>query len=182
MMQDYFMLVLLTGLRREEALRLCWEDVDFKAKTFTITETKNRDTHTMPLSDYLYELLQRRYNSRINQYVFPSDSQAGYLNDPRKAMLKVRELSGVNFTVHDLRRTFITIAESLDIPVYALKKLLNHKMTSDVTAGYVVIDIERLRKPMQMITDYVLKSIGLKTTSVADINKKVNNSIDICNF
>ena len=71
---------------------------------------------------------------------------------------------------------------ALDIPVYALKRLLNHKMTSDVTAGYVVIDIERLRKPMQMITDYILKQIGLKYTPVVDINKKVNNSIDICNF
>ncbi len=37
MMQDYFMLVLLTGLRREEALRLCWDDVDFTAKTLTVT-------------------------------------------------------------------------------------------------------------------------------------------------
>ena len=90
------------------------------------------------MSDYLYDLLKRRYNSRVNQYVFSANSKTGYLNDPRKAMLKVRELSGVEFTVHDLRRTFITIAESLDIPVYALKRLLNHKMKSDVTAGYVV--------------------------------------------
>ncbi len=162
MMQDYFMLVLLTGLRREEAIRLSWQDIDFIAKTLTITETKNNDKHTMPLSDYLYNLLKRRHASAINQYVFPADSKTGYLNDPRKAMLKVRELSGVGFTIHDLRRTFITIAESLDIPVYALKRLLNHRMVSDVTAGYVVMDIERLRKPMQMITDHVLKLIGLK--------------------
>lgn len=162
MTQDYLMLVLLTGLRREEALSLSWHEIDFKVKTLTIIETKNHNKHTLPLSDYLYDLLKRRYNSRVNQYVFPSDSQTGYLNDPRKAMLKVRELSGVEFTVHDLRRTFITIAESLDIPVYALKRLLNHKMKSDVTAGYVVIDIERLRKPMQMIADHILKLIGLK--------------------
>lgn len=30
-------------------------------------------------------------------------------------MLKVAELSGVTFTVHDLRRTFATTAESLDL-------------------------------------------------------------------
>jgi integrase len=123
---------------------------------------KNPDKGTMVLSDYLYNLLKRRHTSATNQYVFPSESKAGYLNDPRKAVLKVRELSGVEFIVHDLRRTFITIAESLDIPVYALKRLLNHKMKSDVTAGYVVMDIERLRKLMQMITDHVLRLIGLK--------------------
>ena len=76
--------------------------------------------------------------------------------------MRIRELSGVMFTIHDLRRTFITIAESLDIPVYALKRLLNHKMSSDVTAGYVIMDIERLRKPMQMITDTLLKLMGVK--------------------
>lgn len=71
-------------------------------------------------------------------------------------MAKVIASSGVSFTVHDLRRTFITVAESLDIPAYALKRLLNHKMMNDVTAGYIMLDIERLRAPMQMITDHLL--------------------------
>ncbi len=31
---------------------------------------------------------------------------------------------------HDLRRTFITIAESLDISAYAVKRLANHKMAN----------------------------------------------------
>ena len=40
-------------------------------------------------------------------------------------------------TLHDLRRTFITAAESLDISAYAVKRLVNHKMSWDVTAGYI---------------------------------------------
>jgi integrase len=63
---------------------------------------------------------------------------------------------GKNVTFHDLRRTFITIAESLDIPSYALKKLLNHRDPNDVTAGYIVIDAERLRKPMEDICSFIL--------------------------
>ena len=62
--------------------------------------------------------------------------------------------------LHDLRRTFITAAESLDISAYALKRLLNHKMSNDVTAGYIINDVERLRKPMQLITDHLLKLIN----------------------
>ena len=65
-------------------------------------------------------------------------------------------------TVHDLRRTFITIAESLDISAYALKRLMNHKMNGDITASYIVTDVERLRKPMQKITDYILERKGIK--------------------
>ncbi len=35
-------------------------------------------------------------------------------------------------------------------------------MTNDVTAGYIVTDVERLRDPMQEITDYILKAAGHK--------------------
>ena len=89
----------------------------------------------------------------------------GYIIEPRKQIAKVITTSGIPFSIHDLRRTFITIAESLDIPAYALKKLLNHKMNNDVTAGYIMLDVERLRNPMQMISDHILRQMGLKETS-----------------
>ena len=60
-------------------------------------------------------------------------------------------------TLHDLRRTFITVAESLDISAYAAKRLVNHKMSGDVTAGYIIADVARLRDPMQKITDRLLE-------------------------
>ena len=62
---------------------------------------------------------------------------------------------------HDLRRTSATIAESLDIPAYALKRLMNHKTQGDVTGGYLVITTERLRIPMERIEDFVLKAAGV---------------------
>jgi integrase len=65
--------------------------------------------------------------------------------------------SGVKFTIHDLRRTFITIAESLGISPYALKRLLNHRIDADVTAGYIVIDAERLRQPVEQIAERILE-------------------------
>lgn len=103
----------------------------------------------------------------------PTDTGAGgFIIEPRKQMAHVTKISDVHFTVHDLRRTFITIAESLDIPAYALKRLLNHKMNGDITAGYIVADVERLRKPMQQITDYLLKCMGVrKLAGVVEIQK-----------
>ena len=170
-LKDYFLLVLFTGLRRQEAAQLHWDHVNLKSKILTILDTKNHEPHTMPLSDFLVELLERRKAKQINDYVFPSDRGVGHLVDPHKALLKVRELSGVQFNIHDLRRTFITLAESLDIPVYALKKLLNHKTTADVTAGYIIMDVERLRKPMQLITDTLLTLMGVKSSAnIVNIN------------
>lgn len=77
------------------------------------------------------------------------------------------------FMLHDLRRTFITIAKSLDISAYAVKCLVNHKMNHDVTAGYLATDVERLRKPMQQITNYIAGQIGLAQLRfiVKDMNK-----------
>jgi len=158
---DYLLLILFTGLRRQEAATLKWTQVDFKAKTLTVIETKNHESHTLPLSDFLYDLLNSRQSNQTSDYVFPGTGAAGHLIEPRKQMAKVIEQTQIQFTVHDLRRTFITIAESLDIPAYALKRLLNHKMTNDVTAGYIIADVERLRKPMQLITDFILKNIGI---------------------
>ncbi|MDF1827556.1 MAG: integrase arm-type DNA-binding domain-containing protein [Legionellaceae bacterium] len=160
-LQDYLLLILFTGLRRQEAAMLKWDQIDLKAKTLTVLDTKNHEPHTLPLSDYLFTLLQSRKENRTNEYVFAGTGVAGYIVEPRKQMAKITQLSGIQFTVHDLRRTFITIAESLDIPAYALKRLLNHKMSNDVTAGYIVADVERLRKPMQLITDYILKCMGV---------------------
>lgn len=158
--RDYLHFLLLTGLRRTEAATLTWPQVDLKDKTFTLLDTKNNQPHTLPLSDYLIELLERRLHQKINQWVFPSPLTDSYLKEPRTAVSRVSDLSGVEFRLHDLRRTFITIAESLDIPGYALKQLINHKNTSDVTAGYIVINAERLRVPMQQITDYILEKVN----------------------
>lgn len=164
-LRDYLLLILFTGLRRQEAAKLRWDQVNLQAKTLTITDTKNREAHTLPLSSYLYELLQRRKLTSTSDYVFSGTGIGGYIIEPRKQMAKVIAASEVSFTAHDLRRTFITIAESLDIPAYALKRLLNHKMNNDVTAGYIIADVERLRKPMQQISDYLLKCMGTKQTS-----------------
>lgn len=157
--RDYLHFLLLTGLRRSEASRLEWTEVDFKERTVTILETKNHRVHVLPFSSFTEELLRRRFEDRASPYVFESDTERGYLIEPRTAVSRVATLSGVPFTLHDLRRTFITIAESLDTPAYALKQLMNHKDPNDVTAGYIVSDINRLRRPMQKITDFILEYV-----------------------
>jgi integrase len=173
MWKDYFLLVLLTGMRRTEAASLKFSDLDMNAKTFTLRDTKNRDSHTLPMSEFIFDLFQRRKLASNGEYVFPASSNSGHIMEPRKAMLKIIELSGVQFTVHDCRRTFITAAESLDISAYAVKRLANHKMNNDITSGYIVSDVERLRKPMQQITEYFLKCLGvIKSADVVAIQNK----------
>jgi hypothetical protein len=64
-----------------------------------------------------------------------------------------------------LRRTFGTIAESLDVPHYALKRLLNHKAQDVTGKHYTVISVERLREPMQKISDFILSAVGERNSA-----------------
>jgi hypothetical protein len=54
----------------------------------------------------------------------------------------------------------------LDIPAYALKRLLNHTdNASDVTAGYLILDVERLREPMERIAQSLERAMGIAETN-----------------
>jgi integrase len=174
-LRDYLILLLFTGLRKQEALNLGWDHVDLTNKTLTITDTKNRIPLILPLSDFIFELLKKRNTSRDpdSKFVFPGQGKTSHLVEPREAVRKVRKLSNIEFSLHDLRRTFITNAESLDIPHYALKQLVNHKQGNDVTAGYIVSDPERLRIPMQKVTDKLLRMIGIRQTGkIVELTKR----------
>lgn len=163
---DYLLVILLTGLRKSEASHLFWEDINLADRTLTVPDTKNGRDHTLPLSDFLHELFAQRKRALLHtRYVFPNRARNGPLVEPRNPMRRVTEQSGVSFTLHDLRRTFTTIAERLDIPHYALKRLLNHSQDTDVTAGYIMGDIERLRRPMQQITDFFLSAGAVRASA-----------------
>jgi integrase len=112
----------------------------------------------LPLSTALYEiLLARRDGDPEGEWVFPGVGATGHIVEVKSFVARVAKTSGIKFTLHDLRRTFITIAESLDIPAYALKRLLNHRTDNDVTGGYIVMDAERLRRPVERVADRILE-------------------------
>ena len=159
--RDYFVTLLLTGLRKEEARMLQWADVDFQARTLTVHGTKNHSSHTLPMGPYLAAMLNNR--ERLGPLVFTSTH--GQIGNLRYSLEGIARASGVKFMVHDLRRTFATLAESLDIPSYALKRLMNHKTQGDVTGGYLVITTERLRAPMEKIEDFVLKAAKVRESA-----------------
>lgn len=163
---DYHLLLVFTGLRRGEAGRLRWHDVDLDERTIYLRKTKNGERVQLPLSEFAWELLVRRQQNVFSSFVFPGRNNRSGLVEPKKQTAKVIGRSGVVYTLHDLRRTFITIAESLNISPYAIKRLVNHKMSNDVTAGYIVSDTERLRRPTQQIADLLASAFDGHARSV----------------
>lgn len=162
--RDYLFLLLFTGMRKQEGLTLKWENVDFQENVITVPETKSGRPLVIPISDYVSELLKaRKKRTEESIWVFPSIGKTGHLVEPKKSVAWVGKKSGVTFMLHDLRRTFITIAESLDISAYAVKQLVNHSSSGDVTAGYIVMNVERLRDPMQKIASYITSRIKVES-------------------
>jgi len=156
---DYLLFILFSGLRQSEAAGLLWSDVDFNNKLFTVRNTKNHSDHTLPLSDYLYNLLKARDTSSNGLYVFSGANPDKSIVNPYKQIKKVREESGVHFTQHDLRRTFATIADSLDIQHHIIKRLMNHSNNDVTIKHYVKPSIERLREPMNKIANYITQQV-----------------------
>ncbi|MCH7554280.1 MAG: tyrosine-type recombinase/integrase [Chloroflexi bacterium] len=161
---DYLCLLLFTGLRRSEAATLRWDDIDLTERMIHLPAeiTKTAKKLDLPMSDYLHDLFTaRRAIGRDGPFVFPADSKSGHIEELRFALGAVLEGTGIKVALHDLRRTFVTVAESCDIPVYALKGLVNHSMGKDQTADYIKPGPDYLREPMQKVTDRFKELIGL---------------------
>lgn len=149
--RDIFLLGLFTGLRKTEIMSLKWEDIDLRSRILTARNTKNHRDHSLPLPDFLIRLLrERKPDTGKSPYVFPGKDLTVRIRDIDDSRFRVIDESGIKFTIHDLRRTFATIAAEMGIPPYLLKKLLNHK-SGDVTEGYVISTVEILRNPVQKI-------------------------------
>ncbi|MHB1731472.1 MAG: tyrosine-type recombinase/integrase [Leptospirillum sp.] len=149
--RDIFLVGLFTGLRKTEIMSLKWEDIDLRSRILTARNTKNHRDHSLPLPDFLVRLLrERKPDTGKSPYVFPGKDLTVRIRDIDDSRFRVIDESGIKFTIHDLRRTFATIAAEMGIPPYLLKKLLNHK-SGDVTEGYVISTVEILRNPLQKI-------------------------------
>ena len=162
--RDYYLVLIFTGLRRNEAAQLEWRDVDFEGKILTLRPEVNKTgrEHQLPLSDFLLDLFRQRYASKKSEYVFDSYRRQGRYHGCYKTLRKLRQESGCDFMIHDLRRSFLTVAESVGTPHYALRKLAGHSTRGDITAGYLIMTVDRLREPMQKITDRLLQLMGIE--------------------
>lgn len=157
---DYLEFVLFTGLRRNEAAMLSWEHVDFVNGHMAFKNTKNGGDHYLPITDHLALILRRRQNIAQrtgSKWVFPSPGSkktSEYFADPLCFVRHVRKETGINFTIHDLRRTFATAASPL-VSYQIFQLLLNHSTKSDVTIAYdrptAEQRVKRLREPMETI-------------------------------
>ncbi|MBF0283960.1 MAG: site-specific integrase [Magnetococcales bacterium] len=167
--KDCCALILMTGCREQEAARLQWGDVDMNARKVTFRITKNHQAHTLPIGSWLEAMLERRRKTAgASSFVFPAENATGHLLNHRKGVMEICARSGVEFRLHDLRRTFASIVNhhlGRSLSAYTIKRLLNHSGGADVTAGYIQFGVEDLRESMEQVEAFVLKCAGIIETT-----------------
>jgi integrase len=170
--KTYLLLLLYTGLRANEALYLEWKDVDFKNDTITVMDTKNHSNFTtyipVQLKPYLRSLQEL---TGSNAFVFPGDNADGVMAIPRWPLDQVTLKTGVEFSSHDLRRTFATIAEASLLPETIIKRLLNHATDNNVTGGYIRTEANTLKQAIDRIAGFIQEHTMPDTKNIVSIKK-----------
>jgi integrase len=171
--RDYLLLLLFTGLRRGEAAGLRWDDVDFTERVIRLpaARTKADRRLDLPMTDVVRDMMVARRALGRGAFVFPASGKSGHIEEPHHPLELVAADCGVQVSAHDLRRTFITVAESTEISVLALKALVNHALGSDVTSGYVIMTVERLREPAERVCDRIKVLCGIAPVEGANVAK-----------
>ena len=83
-----------------------------------------------------------------------------YVKDMRCSMEGMVKRGSPPFSLHDLRRSFQTYCEDLNIPVFTIKRLVGHALPSDVTQGYIQFSMPMLHKRVGAVAAYILRHAG----------------------
>jgi integrase len=114
-----------------------WDELDLDAAWWTIPaeRAKNKMSHRVPLAPQALDLLRRlRGQSDGSAYAFPGSKEEPIAN-LQKPMHRLRQRTGIEFRLHDLRRTAASHMTGIGISRLVVSKILNHA-ERDVTAVY----------------------------------------------
>ena len=166
----YLQTLLLTGARPGEVLGLRWKDINTKWKGLTIRD-KVEGERVIPLTPYVWHLLT--VLPRRNEYVFSSPTaKGGALSIPRSHHVCACKVAGLKgLTLHDLRRSFKSLTEWLEIPAGVVAQLMGHKPSATAEKHYTVRPLDLLRVHHERIEAWILQQAGIKFDAKAEPGK-----------
>jgi integrase len=80
-MRDYFLLALLTGVRRSNVLAMRWDEINLIRDEWRII-TKGNSAQTVTLSPEVVTILSERQQAANSEWVFPGTGKTGHLVVP----------------------------------------------------------------------------------------------------
>jgi integrase len=179
---DYLELSLLWGGRRTEMLSLTWGNINLEDGTvcFFKKDTKNSIEHVIPITRYARQLLEKRLEINAQRpvpspFVFPSHKvnrkgELSHIVAPNAAIAVVVKKAGIDFSAHDLRRTFGTLFNELGgVTNYTVQRALNHAAQDTASKHYLQSRISKLRPVYQQFEDNLLIEAGVLEPQVPKV-------------
>lgn len=117
--------LLLTGVRKREAMDMQWSDVDFTKSTWLLKFNKSGKARHIALNTDAMAILNAL--PKISTYIFANPETGKPYNDIRKTFDKVMQCAGIsNMRIHDLRHNFASLAVNSGESLFVVQKLLGH--------------------------------------------------------
>jgi len=161
--KTYFLVLLYMGFRSSEALTLEWSNVDMKNKTITALDTKNHSDHTLPIPISLLPHITSLHRlTGDSKWVFAGEDPSKAMTVPKKHIAAIVKNTGIEFSSHDLRRTFATIGEAVGVPLSMIKRMMNHVTTDDMTTSYISTEADTLREAINKIGNFINAKVTQK--------------------
>ena len=130
--------LLLTGLRRNEALALPWRWVDLRSRCIRFDDTKS-GAQLRPLGASAIKLLEDLPKGSGSPFVFPADRGDGHFVGLPRVLERLCGSAGLaDVTVHVLRHSFAATAAEMGFSELTIAGLLGHRVPG-VTARYAHI-------------------------------------------
>lgn len=163
--RDYLITLLLTGFRHSEACELEWSNIDLEHGFITAKDTKNGHDHTVPMCQWLWEIMLERKSKAKNKWVFPAHRPGirttgvkgkGNFTTPYGIITSIEKKTSIHFRPHDLRRTWNNIAKRLNVSEEKRKAVLNHTPQDVTGRHYDVYEPEEVRETMELVCREIL--------------------------
>ena len=159
---------ILTAARTGEVIGARWNEVDLKAKLWTVPagRIKGGREHRVPLSDSALAILKGLPREANNPFIFVGPKAGGPLSSMAMFMLLRRAGHG-NVTVHGFRSTFRDwAAECTAYPNHVVEQALAHTIGNAVEAAYRRSDL--LDKRRRLMNDWA-RYCGSRPMSRTDV-------------
>ena len=144
-------LLLFTGMRRNEALRLRWDDVDLKAGVLRLGDSKT-GAKVVRLNGPAQEIIETQECMLGNPYVFPSPVKPGApIYDVKRVWDRIRNRAGLgDVRLHDLRHNFASAAAADGLSLHQIGQLLGHR-NPRTTARYSDLTDDPARRAAEQV-------------------------------
>ena len=150
-------LLLFTGCRLREILRLQWAKVDFDRSMLFLPDSKT-GRKAVVLSHAALAVISAL--PRVGRYVIPGATPFQARHDLKKPWTTVSARAGLEgLRLHDLRHSFAAVGAGSGLGLPIIGKLLGHR-NPETTARYAHVDAEPLRIAANRIADQLAAAIG----------------------